>query len=116
MDHHPPYWSDVYPQGTAEGDEEFLFFDALSRHGSAFVSTGQLVRATGLSAQRVEELVEKYFNKGMIYPSEEYEDRWCYWERAPGLVPQPGKSLVEKDHEERIVRAIFDMGEDGDDS
>jgi len=98
----PKKWVNVYPQGTTEGNEEQKFFIALARHPKfCWRSVSALSKESGLSLQRVEEIIQKYYNKGMIFQNPKAEDQWAYWERVPDLVPKD-KSLVQKDHEKRL--------------
>ena len=65
----PARWSEVYPQGTPEGDEEQKFFIALVRtQDFNFQSTTMLVKKTGLSRERVEEIIEKICENGFGLP------------------------------------------------
>lgn len=98
----PKKWVDVYPQGTTEGNEEQKFFIALARHPKfCWRSVSALAKESGLSLQRVEEIIQKYYNKGMIFQNPKTEDQWAYWERVPDMVPN-NKSLVKKDQEKRL--------------
>ena len=101
----PAKWTDVYPHGTKEGDEEMAFFIALARSKWEWRSTGSLVRESGLSKERVEEILSKYLqcNPPLIYMSETKEDHWAYWQRVPQL-NQTKNSLANADHDKRIKR------------
>ncbi len=96
-------WHDIYPQGTKEGDEEFKFFCALSRHPEHhWRNTSVLSKETGLTRERVEEIIDKYYNMGMIFAHPKKDDHWGYWERVPESIPEEKKSICEKDHELRL--------------
>ena len=53
-------WVDIYPQGTKEGDEEQAFFCSLSRTKWTWRSTAALAKEANLSAERVDEILQKY--------------------------------------------------------
>lgn len=106
----PKKWTEVYPYGTKEGDEEAKVFRALARHAKFdYRSTGAIVKATGLSRERVEEIIDKYHNKihpPLIYPHGTNEDHWGYWERVPEVLKGDRKSISDKDKDNRIDRQI----------
>lgn len=103
----PKKWTEVYPQGTKEGDEEHSFWVALARNKEwDWISTAQLVKSTKLPRSRVEEIIAKYLKMGMIFASETTDDLWAYWDRVPErLVEKP--SLVKEDHDYRIEGGSF---------
>lgn len=97
-----PKWTDVYPQGCQEGDEEQEFFISLSRNLKwKWRSVAAIASEAKLTQKRVEEIIAKYYKKGMIFQNETNADQWCYWERNPDLVPDEISSITEEDHEER---------------
>ena len=103
----PPKWSHVYPQGTKEGDEEQLVFISLSRNPKyEWRSVSTVAKETGLITQRVEEILNKYYKKGMVFQSSKNEDLWAYWERVPQLVPGSPQSISDKDKQDRIDEAM----------
>src|SRR4051812_41027425 len=60
----PKKWHEIYPYGTKTGDDEAKVFRALSRHAKFdWRSTGAIVKATGLTREKVEEIIDKYVNK-----------------------------------------------------
>jgi hypothetical protein len=95
-------WEFVYPHGTKEGDEELAFFIALARTRYQWRSTSALARESNLSRERVEEIIQKYYKKGMVFQNPKNEDQWGYWERVPEMLPESKKSISQKDHEDRI--------------
>lgn len=100
---YPPKWIDVYPQGTKAGDEEQAFFIALARHPKwQWRSTAQLAKEANLTKERVEEIIEKYHKKGMVFQNPSNEDQWSYWERTPDMLPEDEDSLTTTDHKNRI--------------
>lgn len=104
----PQKWVDVYPQGSKAGDEEQAFFISIARHPKwTFRSSDQIAKETGLSKERVEELIQKYFKKGMVFQNPSNEDMWGYWERNTDLLPEEEESLTKSDHDERIEKASF---------
>lgn len=100
----PKKWTEVYPQGTKEGDEEQKFFYALARNKKySWKGVSMLAAETGLSKKRVQEIINKYAKSGIVIPSPHQVDLWGYWERHPTLVKDPTpKSLTKKDQENRI--------------
>jgi hypothetical protein len=96
-------WAEIYPQGTQEGDEEYLFFVNLERSPKyIWRSTATIANDSGLSKVRVEQIIDKYFKLGLIYPNPKNDESWAYWERLPeDFFPKKHKSLVEKDQELR---------------
>jgi len=97
-------WSECYPQGTKEGDEEFAFFVSLARNPKyIWRSTAGIANDTGLSKERVEEIIDKYFKLHMIFQHPKNDDNWGYWEKIPqDMLPKEYKSLVSKDHKQRM--------------
>jgi len=99
----PPKWTSVYPQGTREGDEEQGFFIALSRSAKwQWRSTAQISKEAKLTKERVDEILQKYWKKGMVFQSPTNEDHWGYWERVPEMLPKEEESITDKDHNDRI--------------
>jgi hypothetical protein len=57
----PKKWTEVYPQGTPEGDEEARFFKSLARHPKYdWRSTAAIAKESGLTHTRVEQIIAKY--------------------------------------------------------
>lgn len=102
----PPKWTEVYPQGTKEGDEEQGFFIALARNSKwQWRSTAQLAKEAKISKERVDEILNKYWKKGMVFQNPSNEDQWGYWERVPEMLPKELESITSKDHNDRIKKA-----------
>jgi hypothetical protein len=103
----PPKWTEIYPQGTKAGDEEQAFFIALARNSKwAWRSTAALSKEANLTKERVEELLNKYYKKGMVFQNPANEDQWGYWTRVPEMLKADDSSITDKDHEDRIKKAI----------
>lgn len=99
----PPKWTEIYPQGTKVGDEEQAFFIALSRHPKwKWRSTASVAAESKLSQERVEEILQKYWKKGMVFQNPANEDQWGYWERVPEMLPEEDESCTQKDQNDRI--------------
>jgi len=110
----PKKWTEVYPAGTKEGDEERKFFIALARNQKwPFRSVASIIQDSGLPQERVEQILEKYVKMGMIFPHKSNEDHWGYWERAPEMLKKE-KPLAKKDQGKRIKRYL-EQAADGDD-
>ena len=102
----PPKWYEVYPQGTKEGDEEFKFFVSLARNPKYhWRSTSALAKEAGLTQERVEEIINKYFKKGMVFQNPKNEDQWSYWENTPDMLPKDTTTIVKRDQDDRIKKA-----------
>lgn len=99
-------WSDIYPHGTKEGDEEFLFFVSLARNSKyVWRSTSGIASETGLTKERVEQIIDKYFKLNMVYQHPKNDDNWGYWERIPvEMLPKDFQSLVSKDQKQRMMK------------
>ena len=101
----PKKWVDVYPSGTREGDEESRFFRSLARHPKyEWRSVAAVSKESGLSKERVEKIIKKYFDMGMVFQNPKNEDHWGYWERVPQMLPETKDSIAEEDKKERIKR------------
>lgn len=100
-------WIDCYPQGTQQGNEEQKFFIVLARDKKfAWKSVSALSYETNLSKERVEEIIEKYYNLGMIIQNPKAEDQWGYWERVPKeYLPDVVNSISNTDKKKRIDKA-----------
>lgn len=110
----PPKWHQVYPQGSNAGNEECKFFIALARHPKfAWRSVSAVAKESGLSRKRVEEILNKYFAKGMVFPSPKNEDNWGYWERVPEMLTPASGSLASKDQKNRIDKVTGNGGGTG---
>lgn len=107
-----PKWVDIFPQGTKSGDEEQKFFTCLARHPTyAWRSVSAISKETGLTAMRVEQIINKYFKRKMVYQNPTHEDQWGYWERLLSddkwqhIVPDAPTSLAGNDKKNRIDQA-----------
>lgn len=92
-------WYDVYPRGSKEGDEEEKVFISLSRKVWAWRSIGSISKESGLSKERVEEILYKYYKKGLVFQNPKNEDQWGYWDRVPEMLDKKKKSIVQEDLE-----------------
>lgn len=102
----PRKWTDMYPQGTPEGDEEVRFFRSIARHPKYdWRSTAAIAKESGLGKKRVEEIIAKYLKKNMVFQSPSNEEHWGYWERVPHMVPNRYISASDSDKDKRIKRA-----------
>lgn len=99
----PPKWTEVYPQGTKEGNEEQKFFIALARNPKwEWRTVAAIAQESGLSNKRVEEIIAKYYKCGMVVQSSKNEDLWAYWERVPQAASKEDKSITDKDQQARM--------------
>lgn len=99
-------WADIYPHGTKEGDEEFAFFVSLARNAKyVWRSTSGMANETGLTKERVEQIIEKYLKLNMVFQHPKNDDNWGYWERVPAeMLPKDFQSLVSKDQNQRMKK------------
>tara|TARA_Y100000034_G_scaffold121593_1_gene165981 strand:- start:292 stop:768 length:477 start_codon:yes stop_codon:yes gene_type:complete len=103
----PPKWSDVYPQGTAEGDEEQRFFRSLVRSDEwTWRSTAHISKEARLEPMRVEEIANKYLKKGMVFQHPSNVDQWGYWELNLDSLPKKERSISGKDQKSRIDKVL----------
>lgn len=106
MTHKIKNWTEVYPQGSKEGDEEQGFFIAISRHPKwKWRSVAQIAKEANLSKQRVEEIIQKYYKRGMIIQCPSNEEMWGYWENHEDLIPKKHQTPTEEDHKNRLGSA-----------
>lgn len=83
----PKKWTDVYPHGSKEGDDEQKFFIALARHPKlTWRSSAALARETGLTTARVNEIIQEYLRSQIVLTSPGDENEFAYWERHPEFV------------------------------
>lgn len=102
----PKKWTDVYPQGTPEGDEEARFFKSLARHPKYdWRSTAAIAKESGLTQTKVEQIIAKYLKKSIVFQNPNNEEHWGYWERVPHMVPDQYQSASDVDKNRRIERA-----------
>lgn len=99
----PKKWTEVYPVGTREGDEEARFFRSLARHPKYdWRSVAALAKESGLTKERVEQIIAKYFKIHMVLQNPNNEDHWGYWERVSSMLPDRHVSISDRDKEKRI--------------
>lgn len=99
----PAKWVDVYPQGTPAGNEEQRFFIALARNAKyEWRSVAALAKEANLTEHRVEEILSKYYKKGMVFQSPKNESYWGYWERVPDMLPDDTGTIAKSDQNSRI--------------
>ena len=105
----PHKWVNIYPQGTETGDQEQKFFIALARHPKyAWRSVSTLSKESGLVSERGEEIIQKYYHKGMIFQNPKNEDQWGYWERLnPSFYDKNMPSVGVKDQNYRIDESMI---------
>ena len=64
-----------------------------------------IAKESGLSKERVEELLNKYWKKGMVFQNPQNDDQWAYWERVPQMVPNDVQSINDEDQKKRVKKA-----------
>lgn len=99
-------WVHVYPQGTKEGDEEQKLFISLARHAKwPWRSLSALHKETGLSKERIEQILLKYQKNGIVFQSPTNDDYYGYWERVPEMLVKDEGTIVFKEQNERLKKA-----------
>lgn len=107
----PKKWYEIYPYGTKEGIEEEAFFKALCRTKYDWRSIGAIVKETKLTRVRVEELIEKYYNKvtpPLIHPHPSLDEHWGYWdnEKVMQEIRRDERDISTKDKDNRIDKHL----------
>ncbi len=110
----PKKWTEVYPYGTNEGAEEAKVFRALARHPKwSWRSVASIMSETGLTRQRVEEIINKYAKKcnpPLIYGKSASDGtNWAYWERVPEVLEKDERKISTKDKDNRIDSQMADF-------
>ena len=101
----PKFWTDVYPQGTKQGDEEQAVFLALARHPKWHWRTvAALSKESDVSAERIEQILYKYWKINMVFQDPRNENQWAYWERVPEMMKKSPCSIGDKDQEDRLKK------------
>lgn len=99
----PPHWYNVYPQGTREGDEEQKFFTSLARNNKwNWRSVASLAKETGLTKERVEQILYKYYKKGLVFQNPKNDEQWGYWDNVPEMLTKQTKSINQEDLSNRL--------------
>lgn len=100
----PPNWYDVYPKGTKDGDEEQKVFTSLARNSKwVWRSVSAISKEVNIDKARVEEILYKYFKKGMVFQNPKNEDQWGYWSNVPEMLDKKTKkSIGAEDIEKRL--------------
>lgn len=100
----PPKWTEVYPQGTPEGDEEQRFFIALVRDKYKFKSISQISSECHMAKEQIERIISKYAKLNIVIQNPKNEDQWGYWENCVEIMPEKSSSIAEKDKKKRIAQ------------
>lgn len=100
---YPAIWSDIYPQGTPEGDEEQDLFISLARDKKySFKTISQIALETGLKKDRIEQIIGKYAKLNILIQNPKNEDAWGYWENCIDLIPKKYISIADMSRQQRI--------------
>jgi hypothetical protein len=98
----PKKWIDVY-----EGDDESKFFKSLARNSKYdWRSVAAVSKESGLTKEKVERIISKYFKMNMVFQNPRNEDHWGYWERVPHMLPENKGSISDEDKKDRIKKKI----------
>ena len=108
----PKKWTEVYPHGTKEGDEEVDFWYAIARDRSTeWLSVSQIARTSRLPELRVKQLITKYssFQPPLVIVCPSLPGYFGYWQRVPDSIEEK-ISITKKDHINRISgkQKLFD--------
>jgi hypothetical protein len=101
----PSKWSEVYPQGTQAGNEEQKVFVSLARSKWNWRSVAHVAAEANLTKERVEQILNKYHKKGMVFQNPANVDQWGYWERVPQMLKDDDRTIAQKDQDKRIDEA-----------
>jgi predicted transcriptional regulator len=93
----PANWYDVYPRNTKEGDEEAKVFTSLARSKWKWRSVGAIAKETGLEKERIENILYKYYKKGMVLQNPKSEEQWGYWINFPELISKQQKPSIKQE-------------------
>lgn len=100
----PKKWHEVY-----KGNEERAFFvgkdgkSGLVRSSFNYRSVSALAKESGLTKERVEQLVNKFMASGLIFQNDNHDDQYGYWERVnPNFNTGGAKTVAAKDQDERV--------------
>jgi hypothetical protein len=98
-----------------KGDKEQKFFtgkdgcSGLARHPkfTKWRSVDSIVKESGLTAQEVEAIIQKYVKQGLVINNPKDAAQWGYWENVESLLEEDGalKSIAEEDKQRRIDKA-----------
>lgn len=102
-------WVNAVNPNTKEGAEEYAFFISLARHAEyAWRSISAMAKETGLTQERIEEIINKFYKKNMVIPHPTNSSHWGYWERVPknDLPALTSLSVSDKDKKDRIDKAL----------
>ena len=102
-----PQWHDIYPHGTFEGEEEKKFFIALIRNPKYknWRSASAIAKETGLSIERVEEIIYKYNKVGLIIQKQDNSEFWGYYYNNLDSVAEDPLSVIEEERK-KILKKI----------
>lgn len=101
-------WWEVYPKNTKAGDDEYKLFKTLARDPNyEWRSVKILAEKSGLTKTRVEEILDKYHNAGMVFQNSKNPELWGYWERVkPELATAKTTSLSQDDKAQRLLNKL----------
>ena len=103
----PKKWHEVYAQGTSAGNDESKFFKAIARNPRwEWRSVTAISKESGLSEERVEEIIQKYYKLGLLFNNPKNEEHWGYWERVPEMLDSDDRSIADQDKDHRIDDAM----------
>ena len=78
----------------------------MSRHPKyPWRSISALVTESGLSQERIEELLFKYLKKGLVFIDPNNPNKWGYWERVPDMLKDP-ININSLDKHKRIENSL----------
>lgn len=99
-----PKWHQIY-----NNSDEMKLFKALAGHKDYdWRSVDALVKETGLTEKRVEEIIKKYSSqKYQMIIKNPKNEKWGYWERVKDEL-KDYQSIADKDQENRIKKAKKD--------
>lgn len=102
-----PNWYDIYPQGTQEGEEEKNFFIALIRNSKYknWRSVSALAKETGLSPEKIEQIIFKYNKIGLVIQKIDNPEFWgYYYNNLDSIVEEPLSAIEEE--RQKIIKKL----------
>lgn len=93
-------------------DDELFFFvgrdkkSGLVRSDFDYRSVAALIKESGLTEQRVEQILNKYLKKGLVIQSTNKIDHYAYWRLAKNQGGEKKKSLAQSDKDKRMAKGM----------
>jgi len=91
------------PKVQEKGMKNYKFFTALARNPKwSWRSVASLAKETNLSQERIEDIIYKYMQKGMVFKNPKNDEQWGYWANVPEMLGNKTKSINQEDKDNRL--------------